>query len=71
MGEVESVEHVGGSARARTDSEAMRRRVASSGVPRMRMIWLSWSLLSRPRKSGTPEIILRAESRQRRCKESV
>lgn len=45
-----------------TDSATMRRNVASSGVPRMRKIWFSWSLLSRPRKSGTPEIILRRMS---------
>mgnify|MGYP001563815813 FL=1 len=30
----------------------------------MRRIWLSWSLLSRPRKSGTPEIILRKKKGQ-------
>ena len=31
--------------------------VRSSGVPKTRMIWFSWSVLSRPRKMGTPEII--------------
>lgn len=30
----------------------------------MRMIWFSWSLLSRPRNSGTPEIILQRFRRQ-------
>ena len=41
----------------RTPSLWILRRTRSSGVPMMRIMWRSWSWLSLPRKSGTPEII--------------
>lgn len=41
----------------RTPSVAIFRSTRSSGVPMIRMMWRSWSWLSRPRNRGTPEII--------------
>lgn len=40
-----------------TASLRIRRITRSSGVPIIRIIWRSWSWLSRPRNKGTPEII--------------
>lgn len=50
-GTVELKKHI------RTPSLWILRRTRSSGVPMMRIMWRSWSWLSLPRNSGTPEII--------------